>query len=132
MQLSAYDASYIQGRPLDDELIRRMLSEIRHLLEAKECPNLRIEKIAGAVGCSKKAIYCMGPCKAELVAVATLDGIDYGPTSDSGDIIEDLSGRARQHLSNFRQDNPVSTRRRHQGVNPRWRLLGRTRMWNRR
>lgn len=100
-----------KGRPLDDELTRRVLNEVRHLLEAKGYVNLRIEKIAVAVGCSKTAIYRRWPSKAELVAAAILDGIDPGVTPDSGDVIEDLVEHAWQHLSNFRQDSTVGNSR---------------------
>lgn len=95
-----------KGRPLDDELTGRVLNEVREALDTAGIVNLRIEKVAAAVGCGKTAIYRRWPTKAELVAAAILDGIDSGPTPDSGDIVEDLVEHAWQHLTNFRQDGP--------------------------
>lgn len=100
-----------QGRPLDDELTGRVLDEVRNALEANGFVNLRIEKIARAVGCSKTAIYRRWTSKAELVAAALLDGIDPGVTPDSGDVVDDLVEHAWQHLSNFRQDGPPGSSR---------------------
>lgn len=82
------------------------------MLEGTGFVNLRIEKVAAAVGCSKTAIYRRWPTKAELVAAAILDGIDSGPIPDSGDIVEDLVAHAWQHLTNFRQDGPRGNSRR--------------------
>lgn len=96
-----------KGRPLDDELTGRVLNEVRVALEINGFVNLRIEKIAGAVGCSKTAIYRRWPSKAELVAAAVLDGIDPGDAPDTGDIVDDLVEHAWQHLTNFRRDRPV-------------------------
>ncbi|MDN6605909.1 TetR/AcrR family transcriptional regulator [Brevibacterium sp.] len=96
-----------KGRPLDDELTGRVLNEVRVALEINGFVNLRIEKIAGAVGCSKTAIYRRWPSKAELVAAAVLDGIDPGDAPDTGDIVDDLVEHAWQHLTNFRRDRSV-------------------------
>lgn len=93
-----------QGRPLDDDLTGRVLAATRESLEDVGFVNLRIERVASAVGCSKTAIYRRWPTKAELVASAILDRVTLGETPDTGDVVEDLVEHAWQHLTNFKHD----------------------------
>ena len=93
-----------KGRPLDDELTGRVLETVRDILDGSGYANLRIEKVAAAVGCSKTAIYRRWQTKAELVSAAILDGIDPGIIPNTGNVVEDLVEHAWQHLTNFRQD----------------------------
>lgn len=93
-----------KGRPLDDELTGRVLETVRDILDGSGYVNLRIEKVAAAVGCSKTAIYRRWQTKAELVSAAILDGIDPGIIPNTGNVVEDLVEHAWQHLTNFRQD----------------------------
>lgn len=93
-----------KGRPLDDELTGRVLNEVRDALDAVGYVNLKIEKVASAVGCGKTTIYRRWPTKAELVAAAILDGVDPGATPDTGDVVEDLVEHAWQHVRNFKPD----------------------------
>lgn len=97
-----------KGRPLDDELTGRVLDEVREALAAEGFVNLKIERIAAAVGCGKTAIYRRWPTKAELVAAAILDGVDPGQTPDTGDVVEDLLEHAWQHVRNFKPDGQLT------------------------
>lgn len=97
-----------KGRPLDDELTGRVLNEVREALDAVGYVNLKIEKVATAVGCGKTTIYRRWPTKAELAAAAILDGVDPGETPDTGDVVEDLLEHAWQHVRNFKQDEQLT------------------------
>lgn len=97
-----------KGRPLDDELTGRLLEAVRGTLNAVGFVNLRIEKLASAVGCSKTAIYRRWPTKAELVTAAILDGVDPGVTPDTGDVVEDLVEHAWQHVRNFKPEGEAT------------------------
>ncbi|WP_423057624.1 TetR/AcrR family transcriptional regulator [Brevibacterium linens] len=92
-----------KGRPLDDELTRRVLAAVRSQLEEHGFVNLNIEKIAMAVRCGKTTIYRRWPSKPELVAAAIVDGLDLGEMPDTGDVVEDLVEHAWQNLENFRR-----------------------------
>lgn len=93
-----------KGRPLDDELTGRVLTEVREALDAVGYVNLKIEKIAAAVGCGKTTIYRRWPTKAEVAAAAILDGVDPGETPDTGDVVEDLVEHAWQNVRNFKPE----------------------------
>lgn len=97
-----------KGRPLDDELTGRLLEAVRGTLNAVGFVNLRIEKLASSVGCSKAAIYRRWPTKAELVTAAILDGVDPGITPDTGDVVEDLVEHAWQHVRNFKPEGETA------------------------
>lgn len=97
-----------KGRPLDDELTGRLLEAVRGTLNAVGFVNLRIEKLASVVGCSKAAIYRRWPTKAELVTAAILDGVDPGITPDTGDVVEDLVEHAWQHVRNFKAEGEAT------------------------
>jgi AcrR family transcriptional regulator len=95
--------STTKGRPLDDDLTRRVLAAVRSQLEEHGFVNLNIEKIASAVGCGKTTIYRRWPTKPELVAAAIVDGLRLGELPDTGDVVEDLVEHAWQNLENFRR-----------------------------
>ncbi|WP_025776654.1 TetR/AcrR family transcriptional regulator [Brevibacterium sp. VCM10] len=95
--------STTKGRPLDDDLTRRVLAAVRSQLEDSGFVNLNIEKIASSVGCGKTTIYRRWPTKPELVAAAIVDGLKLGDMPDTGDVVEDLVEHAWQNLENFRR-----------------------------
>lgn len=103
-----------KGRPLDDELTGRVLASVREGLEDGGYTNLRIERIASAVGCGKTAIYRRWQTKAELAAAAILDGVELAEPPDTGDVVEDLLVHAWRHLENFRR--PQALERKQSGV----------------
>lgn len=85
-----------------------MLNEVREALGDEGFVNLKIEKVAAAVGCDKTTIYRRWPTKAEFVAAAILDGVDPGETPDTGDVVEGLVEHAWQHVRNFKHDGQLT------------------------
>lgn len=92
-----------RGRPLDAELTARVLAAVRAEVEEFGLTNLRIERIASALGCGKTAIYRRWPSRPELVAAAILDAFELGDPPDTGNVVDDLVEHAWQNLDNVRR-----------------------------
>jgi len=96
-----------QGRPLDHDLTATILDQTIRVLQNDGYALLRIERIAGAVGCSKATIYRRWSTRAELAAEALTKHSRVGEVPDTGNIIDDLVKHAWQNAVN--QQPPPGT-----------------------
>ncbi|MDA4895252.1 MULTISPECIES: TetR/AcrR family transcriptional regulator [Microbacterium] len=85
------------GRPTDEELTERILTETRDQLARDGYAGLRIDRIVRAVGCGKSAVYRRYPDKASLVAAAVIHVSALGEIPDTGSVREDLLRHAMQN-----------------------------------
>lgn len=96
------DTATAPGRPQDEELTGKILSETIDQLRTGGYASLRIEKIAAMVGCSKATIYRRWPSRAELTAAALSANASAGDLPDTGNIIDDLAEHAWRNPRNDR------------------------------
>lgn len=85
------------GRPTDEELTERILTETRTQLVRDGYAGLKIDRIVRAVGCGKSAVYRRHPDKASLVAAAIVHVAALGEVPDTGSVREDLLLHAQQN-----------------------------------
>lgn len=90
------------GRPPDTALTAEILAETLRQLRADGYSNLRIERIASAVGCGKTAIYRRWETRAALAAAALVSSSALGTVPDTGDVVEDLYMHAWRNVENQR------------------------------
>ncbi|NAZ82981.1 TetR family transcriptional regulator [Kineococcus sp. R8] len=95
------------GRPVDEELTRRILAAALTQLDSVGYAHLKVEHVAAAVDCGKAAIYRRWPTRAALAAAALLHRSRLGTPPDTGDVVEDLVEHALQNLDNQRRDAAV-------------------------
>lgn len=88
------------GRPQDADVTEKILAETLRQLRAVGYAELRIERIAAAVGCGKASIYRRWETKAALTADAIKWNTKIGEVPDTGNIVDDLVDHAWQNVQN--------------------------------
>jgi AcrR family transcriptional regulator len=86
------------GRPLDQEITRRVLKEAQRQLCDRGYQGLSVEKVARQVHVAKASIYRRWPSKADLVADLVTRFTHITDIPDTGDLMADLLAYKRVHL----------------------------------
>ncbi|GAA2003193.1 TetR/AcrR family transcriptional regulator [Microbacterium ulmi] len=89
-----------RGRPQDEELTGQILDAALVELMEHGYANIRIERIAAAVGCGKTAIYRRWPDRGTLVAAAMNRATVIGDIPDTGSVVGDLVTHGLRNAEN--------------------------------